>query len=1507
MANIIINNYSDDSKIKAYIRQNLAPRVFHDVPLNNLNTGAFSLITEYISQATEQLGFTSTFYFNESFITKAVLPDSIYAEAAIFDIGYSFATPSATEILLELKLEDLFKNATLNPNTQKYEFILDKDTQFNLANGNVYSLDYDILFQYTTIDTAKNVSAPAWNIQYINMSGNKVAINKNPFIVYRVSNTWLCLFVRVSEYKRTKYIVTNGMTNGIPNEDYIINTSGNICGFDVVYIDRKGNRTQLAQDHILPIHGDVPDLDPYIHYIMDNPNTIRIMFQMAGNRFFTPQLNSQYEITVYTSHGYAANFTEAPTAQPNVITATSTYPNNANVMKAAFVISPSVGGTDIGNAESIRRETIEAYNTANVLSTDHDIDEWFKTFYFKNILYPFFYKRRDDPWGRIWSGFLALKDSEDNVYKTNTLHCKIGYNTLYNNNDNNVSSNEIIIPPGWLWKYTNSNTKESRYVVVPYTSKGSTKIESADTSENISEHFLFANPFGIRIQKDPFAIAYFNPWINRVIAPTYLPTLDPISPKDVGQNELSTIYHATPIDVEIVRTFKDNFYHITTYIDVSQLTTVDGKNWVNCLLKNAAIPDIEDSVWTYFKHPKDMYASSIPMLVNQQSEGYIGFDPDKTYLCVKTRNTRDNGDVTLVDMWIDDQTDPDISKQIDLTIANIDFIYGKDEIWGDDHGIQESVAVTGQTAVTCYGMTTGDFYEFNRHLSSDYYTLKLKAIPQAINPDGELQTIAVKSITITVEKAKASERTKYGEAKLYAIGSKYRDVTLNILTKYVFTTIKVVDGVPKVVEAEESAELTQKYVIRNAVEFDLPYAVGVEPEYSDGMYIFKYPVTADSSEQDSIVGGTIIGYASMKPAPSTNTVDYYRIPFSKFDSNHAPIYLKTSSMPLDRNNLRVILHAYINGAETGRVEMLPVERDTDGTYLFQADMYPMNQMIDIDNMIHIASLDYGGGSWTSTKKNTVINIDAINPELRISILFKSTNNPDRVSDIVVGDEYTGYVLNDQYSIKGFSLVQELKEMRSVVNFDESSIPTAEQSDWYNTFMELYSSTYTDSLYNIYSVANNQMLYKEDLSDEARIELADITSTVKNKLNHEMTAFSKKINIIPTASMVEFQKGIDGINTVLDKIINNTYKEHYSYHDEDVQICYVKTVNSMSEAEIEEAAFEKFKEDNPIKPGETEEAYEERIKYKYKDFTKFIYEQLVMDSINEKDYSVLYEDEACTIELSPVEGKIYVVQEEGTLDTLFYYDGDSGKLKTDTLSIIWENIYNVLYNYSNLVDKAFESTNINGGMEIQLVPFVEYSLMMNDKFKNFVATFTQVHKALEPVIFKRLEGNNYLDCKLIATYGLPHSYCSDKQYYIDNAFWPDLNVQLSFSVKLYNKALADNTLNELRKVIKDYFNRLTSVHTPAQLVTMNNNIYISHVIQRMEQHTNVAYLKFNGWYTNEKNVENGNYMNATVQAIVQKWRKLEDMNYEELERFVPEMFVLEDRNIELNVIDDGVIA
>ena len=75
---------------------------------------------------------------------------------------------------------------------------------------------------------------------------------------------------------------------------------------------------------------------------------------------------------------------------------------------------------------------------------------------------------------------------------------------------------------------------------------------------------------------------------------------------------------------------------------------------------------------------------------------------------------------------------------------------------------------------------------------------------------------------------------------------------------------------------------------------------------------------------------------------------------------------------------------------------------------------------------------------------------------------------------------------------------------------------------------------------------------------------------------------------------------------------------------------------------------------------------------------------------------------------------------------------------------------------------------------------------------------------------------------------------------------------------------------------------------------------------MEAHDNVAWMKFKGWYTDEKGMPDGRYMDANTQAIVQKWKTFEDMmkderGQSELQRYVPEMFVMDPNNIVINII------
>lgn len=1344
---ILLSNISDDSSTKQYIANELMPQVFHNIPLNNLNVGAFSIVQEDMSQVMEQIAFTSAFYHNESFITKAVLPDSIYSEAAIFNIGYAYATPSHTNLLLELKLEDIYKNAKYNADNDLYELIIDKDTIINLSNGNTYSFDYDILIQYKNVDTSKNTATiPAWNVQYINTDELNVCSTntKNPYIQYRVAQTWLAIFVSINEYTRKTYTVVNNMTNGIPNADYLINCENHIAGFDIKYIDGSGNEQWIPHDHILPLHSDVNDQDPYVHYIMDDPQTIRFKFQLNGNRYFVPSLNSRYEITVYTCHGKSANFTSWDQEdQPNIISNSSRYPYNGNIMKAGFIISGSMGGTDIGNAETVRRMTIEAYNTANILSTDHDIEEWFKTFFFKNILYPFFYKRRDDPWGRIWAGFIALKDNDNTIFRTNTLHGNIPYRVLYNNNDNTLSKKEIIIPPGWLWVYQNPD--ENRYTVTPYLSTDSTKVETAKTLQSIPDRFVFANPFGIRIQKSPFAIGYFNPWVSLYstltkVYTSYYNTDD--------TNDITSLYHASPINFLIDRTYMNDYYDINTFINPSFETWIDGTPLAQYVRNNMSPPVFVNNIWNYFKTPTDLYVSSIPMMVLGSEDGYLPFIPEKTFFCVKEKNRYDEDKWTLSNYWIEDESETE-PKHISIPITgNIEMIYGLDSIWGEN-GIAESVSTTETTDITIDGILDSDPVTFDRVTNQQYYELRLKDDA----PQGSIEKIVVSNATETT-------LTKFGENILWRIGNRYQSpIYINIY----FTN------------SNENSSISRVYTIKNAADVYIPYVPETEGR-ENGEYTFLL---------QNLTSSSIVLYTDMKPAATDGAIDHYRVRFSDIINNAALFYIKNNILPMEKNNMRVVLHAMIDGNETGWVEMQPVRREnSDGSYLFNALAYPLNAMVDIDNRIHIASTENGGGSWVSRSSGSYVNIDASKPEFKISILIR-TQDVEYEPGLNLDDSFKGFRCVDQYTVDDISLVQELKEMRSVVKWGESSEPSPEDLAAYDNMLAL--GKYDASTNNFYTI--KQFYYNLFTTGDSE----DITLNTVRLTGQNMCTL---INNYKNAYKFELNDSLTFLCDLTTRVTNSA-----------LQISNIITI---------------FKSMDP-------------------------------------DYSHATDEE------------------------------------------IWGHIYDLYNEYENDVEDIFAEKGVNSGLEIQLMPFIESTLMTNSSFKTFVEAFTQVHTAIEPVIFNRLDGNNYLDCKLIATYGLPHSYCSDLDKSLETKFWPDLNVQIAFDVKLSNTSMTMTTLNELRITIKSYFNRLTTIHTPLDTVSMNNNIYISQLIQIMESHPNVAYLKFKGWYVTEKGNPDGNYMNADYQAIVQKWDALEDMPTDELERFVPEMFVLEDNNIILNPI------
>lgn len=121
---VYVRNYTSNHDVKEFMQNILIPKAFPNIPVNKLNLGFPGITAEMISQAVEDAYATASLMLHESFITRAILPESIYSDASLFNLGYTFATPSRCKFALQLWLPDIIKFSTRQKNSTVYQLSL---------------------------------------------------------------------------------------------------------------------------------------------------------------------------------------------------------------------------------------------------------------------------------------------------------------------------------------------------------------------------------------------------------------------------------------------------------------------------------------------------------------------------------------------------------------------------------------------------------------------------------------------------------------------------------------------------------------------------------------------------------------------------------------------------------------------------------------------------------------------------------------------------------------------------------------------------------------------------------------------------------------------------------------------------------------------------------------------------------------------------------------------------------------------------------------------------------------------------------------------------------------------------------------------------------------------------------------------------------------------------------------------------------------------------------------
>jgi len=509
---VLVRNYTSNFDVKEFIQSVLIPKAFPNVPMNKLNLGFTGVTSEYISQAIEDSYATAALMLNESFITRAVLPNSIYSEASLFDLGYTFATPSKCSFAVQIWMEDIIKHSTRVRNTPTSRYKLDKNTKLLLGN-NSYRFDYDIFIDHQFIDGRR-----AFNVYYDITENNSIAIVTNRYVRHQVTSIgWLVLFVDLQEFDRK--IEENTIADNLitTNSDIILKWSRQIAGMDLVYITPRGERLPMKKK----IQHTRPDQDPFSWYSFINDNTLRLIFSDRRG-FFQPAFNSKIESTIYTCRGAISNFDEYDNKSAVPVQRTGeVFEYNANTRMVALCYGGSKGGTDRGNIELLRDDVITAYNTVKVLSTDHDLDLWFNNFAKRHNTKACFFKRRDDPTGKLFSQFVVINDNSY-VYPTNTLSIDVQHDQFdFVNSDDLGNNREFIIKPGHLWEYVDDSRDTVR--MVEGTEGLAFVSDEALPPITTDRPFMFVNPFYIKVHRQPTLSANYNYLIDHTSWPDDIP------------------------------------------------------------------------------------------------------------------------------------------------------------------------------------------------------------------------------------------------------------------------------------------------------------------------------------------------------------------------------------------------------------------------------------------------------------------------------------------------------------------------------------------------------------------------------------------------------------------------------------------------------------------------------------------------------------------------------------------------------------------------------------------------------------------------------------------------------------------------------------------------------------------------------------------------------------------------------------------------------------------------
>lgn len=464
---------------------------------------------------------------NEMFPTRAKLDKNILAHAIYCNIGQINAIPAEMTIRIGIKETDLDKYMVDN------EFIFDKNCAIYIGSTE-FHLDYDIIlkrrearsasgYEYTganvdvtttTIDTTgvSNTEEDAYRTRFIYSAQydmditNKLSNITNPYltqpIVTNFNNYKYVFMSAVIRQVHIETIIDTMVTNSvIDNKSFSFNFTNQLAGFDVYCTDSYGVETRLT-----PLfYGSSVEADAgqYCWYLYMNDQTIRISFDPNS---YSPGINSQIRIVVYTTIGASGNFEYKDKSEYDIyVDFASTYTSNKIITCLIQAATDAERGTDRKSSDTLKALIPKMAMSRGYITTETDLNNYFNLISTDTNKVKL-QRKVDNQLARIWYAYYVIKDQEDNVIPTNTIRLKFDpyADWVVIVKDTTMNAARMIVPCGTNFVY------DPKKGYAEYIAEEDVPVPYSDAYyDESNELFYYKTIYNIVINPDPLYAAYY--------------------------------------------------------------------------------------------------------------------------------------------------------------------------------------------------------------------------------------------------------------------------------------------------------------------------------------------------------------------------------------------------------------------------------------------------------------------------------------------------------------------------------------------------------------------------------------------------------------------------------------------------------------------------------------------------------------------------------------------------------------------------------------------------------------------------------------------------------------------------------------------------------------------------------------------------------------------------------------------------------------------------------------